>query len=208
MKQKKQIFGAHSFGTYRQCVHDGMKRVGNFYPVDSFNASHEMLNGKNGWVILDTHILFNMEVKVPDDIDSILIDPVPDGYPPEWKQMDRIVKYIDKYAPVLISCIGAHGRTGVVMAAYQGLYMEDGDPIEWVRREHCESAVESVRQMKFVYEYTGLKPSDKIKKEILAEERAAKRIKEMMRARGKYETYFYGSGSEFRDVDDFYVDGD
>ena len=51
-------------------------------------------------------------------MESVLVAPVSDFGVPDWWLMDHIIGYADECALVLISCIGAHGRTGTVIAAY------------------------------------------------------------------------------------------
>jgi hypothetical protein len=59
-----------------------------------------------------------------------------------------------------VGCIGGHGRTGTFLAALVSLYEHlTDDPIAYVREHHCEKAVESESQIKFLCTHFGCKTS-------------------------------------------------
>ncbi|MCK5640964.1 MAG: hypothetical protein KAJ19_09215, partial [Gammaproteobacteria bacterium] len=53
-----------------------------------------------------------------------------------------------------IGCIGGHGRTGLVLAALAA-YTKTApkNAIQWVRKHHCDSAVESTSQVNFLVKH-------------------------------------------------------
>lgn len=73
---------------------------------------------------------------------------------------------------IAIHCQGGHGRTGTalsVLAALGGLIGKRKDPVVWVRRQYCDSAVESSSQLDYVETITGRKVRAKLSKvEILS----------------------------------------
>lgn len=61
--------------------------------------------------------------------------------------------------PVLIACLGGHGRTGLVvsiLASLMGAVPEGECPVEWLRELYCLHAVETNEQVEYVYEILGL----------------------------------------------------
>lgn len=57
---------------------------------------------------------------------------------------------------VHVGCIGGHGRTGLVIAAIMAKLGEK-DAIAWTRKNHCQKAVESDEQVKFLVKEFGVK---------------------------------------------------
>lgn len=56
-------------------------------------------------------------------------------------------------------CIGGHGRTGLLLAALIAEATGEIDAIAWTRKNHCEKAVESTAQVKFLMDHYGVKPA-------------------------------------------------
>lgn len=56
---------------------------------------------------------------------------------------------------VAIHCVGGHGRTGTALAILAALGGEN-DPVEFIRRMYCPSAVESSAQIEYIENMTGL----------------------------------------------------
>ena len=77
----------------------------------------------------------------------------------EW-QAERITG-------VTVCCIGGHGRTGTALSILAGLTGKcKSDPVKFIRKHYCDKAVESVSQIKYIEEITGIKVDAKISKEI------------------------------------------
>jgi len=74
-----------------------------------------------------------------------------------------------------IGCIGGHGRTGLVIAAVKAEWDGELDAINWVRKNYCENAVESRKQVKFLGKHFGIKAAKVIDLLIAAPQRASKR---------------------------------
>ena len=93
---------------------------------------------------------------------KFLCSPVEYGLAPSVEQARAIVKFIDvchvEKLPVAVHCEGGLGRTGTAIAAYlihKG--MNARDAIRLVRSKE-PSAIETVRQIKFLEEFEALHP--------------------------------------------------
>lgn len=62
-------------------------------------------------------------------------------------------------------CIGGHGRTGLFLAAVRAEFDGDLDAGNWVRKNHCQKAIESKSQIKFLFKHYGIKKIKPSKKE-------------------------------------------
>ncbi len=74
-----------------------------------------------------------------------------------WKLIvDYLAKQISEGSKILTFCTGGHGRTGTLVASLIAkLEPECEDPIAAVRERYCEKAVESLQQLKAIYEIAG-----------------------------------------------------
>jgi hypothetical protein len=86
--------------------------------------------------------------------------PIEDMKAPEysikvWAALaEDVVKLINKEEKVVIACLGGHGRTGVACAilGYILAPTHVGDnPVEWIRKIHCDEAVETISQVDYVF---------------------------------------------------------
>lgn len=57
---------------------------------------------------------------------------------------------------VHLGCIGGHGRTGLVLAALVTYMTGELDSISYVRKNYCEKAVESAKQVDFLNRHFGI----------------------------------------------------
>jgi hypothetical protein len=57
---------------------------------------------------------------------------------------------------VHVGCLGGHGRTGMVLAALVRQVTDDLKAAEWVRKEYCKHAIESVAQVNFLHTHFGI----------------------------------------------------
>jgi len=126
------------------------------------------------WVMLD-NMPIDISVKCLDTEGKftkvhhsrIIYFPIPDREIPKdqvlfLKILAEIDKYIEEGKHVHISCIGGHGRTGMVIAAYIGKYCKYENPVELVRERYCKNAVETYEQHKLIHSICGLpNPSKK-----------------------------------------------
>jgi len=83
---------------------------------------------------------------------SIYINHVEDYGIPTNKEVDNMIKFIDGHKKVAISCIGGHGRTGIILAIWCGLNGAPS-PIEYVREHYSKKAIETKEQEEFVINY-------------------------------------------------------
>ena len=80
-----------------------------------------------------------IEVDEADDIVRMIIDGLKKG------------QHID------IGCVGAHGRTGTLLAMIMidALSMTAKEAIECVRKDHCDEAIESADQVRAIFGFSG-----------------------------------------------------
>lgn len=86
-----------------------------------------------------------------------------------WHDLGRVLIHHNKSISIL--CAGGHGRTGTalaILAVIMGIHKED--PVLWVRKRYCDSAVESDAQLKYVALVTGRRTKAKIQKPKLSTE--------------------------------------
>lgn len=75
-----------------------------------------------------------------------------------WEVLLSDIRNNTSIKKVLFSCMGGHGRTGTALAVMAGLTgVIDGDPVEYIRQNYCEEAVESQKQITYIEKITGLK---------------------------------------------------
>jgi len=111
-------------------------------------VSHEELISKD----LD-HFMIEMEKAGIE----IFHSPIVDYGLPSQEQMDSISSYVNKCLAnnqnVLIHCMGGFGRSGTVMGCYAKKYLNQPNPIQYVRDTRGEEAIETEEQEKFVLTY-------------------------------------------------------
>jgi len=80
---------------------------------------------------------------------------VPDFGLKTWAALaDDILKLMNEDKKIVITCLGGHGRTGVACAIIGYLLASEGvgdNPVEWIRKVHCEQAVETTAQVDYVF---------------------------------------------------------
>jgi hypothetical protein len=84
---------------------------------------------------------------------------VPTWKPEVWDVLSFEVKaLLEAGTNVLVACTGGHGRTGMVVAILGKLlgFCDQDDPIKWIRKIHCEEAVETWEQEEYVYKTLGM----------------------------------------------------
>ena len=80
----------------------------------------------------------------------------------QWEGItSEIVKKLQEGMAVLVACHGGHGRSGLVCAIVGYILNVDTDrtwlsPVEKIRTIHCQEAVETYTQEKYVYDILGL----------------------------------------------------
>ncbi|MEK0324908.1 MAG: hypothetical protein QQN63_04310 [Nitrosopumilus sp.] len=64
---------------------------------------------------------------------------------------------LKKGKSIHVGCVGGHGRTGLVLAALVKYVDGTKDAITWIRKNYCDSAVESSEQIEFLNKHYGIK---------------------------------------------------
>jgi len=145
--------------------HFGDEGFYGLYPLSVRDAFLCDFKQFDAWVILDS--LGLNAVKILDTREfPVLFVNIRDGDAPTKEEVDRIIDFAENYDKVLISCIGAHGRTGTILAIW--IHLKDPtqeDPILRVKRVYCKKAVETMKQAEFIYKYLGLKPNKEVLKD-------------------------------------------
>jgi len=143
----------------KKCSHFGEVNIFNLVPITCNGFTTEeivkLIKQKNikSWLILDIGCLLKL------DIDKINVKfyfaPIDDYSVPSFEATNKIIEFIHdntKTGNILVSCMGGHGRTGIVLSIWAGLN-EIENPIEYVRKTYCEEAVETLSQEMFVNIY-------------------------------------------------------
>jgi len=66
-----------------------------------------------------------------------------------------VAKLLMDDVPVMVACVGGHGRTGLVVCILAGILRPDlakSNPIKWLRENYCDEAVETRAQVDYVFE--------------------------------------------------------
>lgn len=74
----------------------------------------------------------------------------------QWEAISQAV--LDRNRPLMVCCVGGHGRTGTALAILLSLwnvFPEGADPVEMLREAYCDEAVESLAQLTYVEKITG-----------------------------------------------------
>lgn len=116
----------------------------------------------------DVYVGFDMSMKThtesyPWSGKEAFLFPIVDGSVP--KSISDTIKLVEWLAlqltankKVHIGCIGGHGRTGLILAALVKHITGNSNAIEYVRKNYCEKAVETEKQMVFLQEHFGIIP--------------------------------------------------
>lgn len=74
----------------------------------------------------------------------------------QWTALTAAI--VAKGEPLVVCCVGEHGRTGTALAiilSEMGVIPDGADPVAWLRAEYCEEAVESQEQINYVERIAG-----------------------------------------------------
>lgn len=143
----------------KKCSHFGEVNIFNLVPITCNGFTTEeivkLIKQKNikSWLILDIGCLLKLDI---DKIDvKFYFAPIDDYSVPSFEATNKIIEFIHdhtKIGNILVSCMGGHGRTGIVLSIWAGLN-EIEKPIEYVRKTYCEEAVETLSQEMFINIY-------------------------------------------------------
>lgn len=72
-----------------------------------------------------------------------------------WDELAEML--IEQNRPVVCCCVGGHGRTGTALAILAHKFGITGErcPVQWVRLNYCDEAVESLSQIEYIEDMTG-----------------------------------------------------
>ena len=79
---------------------------------------------------------------------------VPDLPKDFWTELKEFI--ISNKKDVLFCCLGGHGRTGTALAIMAGLLKLHNNPVEFIRKNYCCEAIETLEQIEYIREITGL----------------------------------------------------
>ncbi len=144
----------------KKCYHTGEKNVFNLIPISCNEITTEKINTlikeKNikAWCILDLSCLLTLDIDKLTPV-NYYFEPINDFSVPSFKEMNNIIEFLyenSKKGNILVTCMAGHGRTGMVLSIWVGLNGIE-NPISYIRKEYCDSAVETVTQEMFVNLY-------------------------------------------------------
>lgn len=73
-----------------------------------------------------------------------------------WSELIDVLRAEKKR--VVISCLGGHGRTGTTLAILANMMgVTKTDPVQFVRTNYCDEAVETKSQVEYIEKITGVK---------------------------------------------------
>ena len=77
-----------------------------------------------------------------------------------WHSLIEVIRANPGDASVM--CAGGHGRTGTAIAILGSLSGAiKGDHVKWVRKNYCEKAVESIKQIHYINTITGVRTKER-----------------------------------------------
>ena len=128
------------------------------FPIDGVNVLLAgMIYDDIGRMFSNSRLL--LPAREPN-VPSVVYEIIDRGTPSSNGEFELLVSMLlsklKKGENVNISCIGGHGRTGLLMAILYGALTGSKTPIEDVRTQYCEEAVESYEQKCFVHSFLKL----------------------------------------------------
>jgi len=136
----------------------------------SGGRSYRQARKSHLWIVLDACCLEDFvtiwdtqdEIRAKIDHQRIIYMPIEDRKTPKSNEsLDKVLKVMYTYLKagkrVHVSCIGGHGRTGMVIGCFLGKYCKEiSNPVEYIRKNYCDKAVETYFQHALVNKYAGL----------------------------------------------------
>lgn len=144
----------------KMCNHTDSVNIFGLVPISYTQMTNHLINKlireKNikAWCILDLSSLTKLDIDKLIDI-KYYVEPIDDYSVPSFKEMNNIIEFISentKDGNVIVSCMAGHGRTGMVLSIWAGINGIE-NPIDYIRKNYCDRAVETVTQEMFVNLY-------------------------------------------------------
>jgi len=144
----------------KKCHHKGEINIFGLVPISCDELTTEKINTlikeKNikTWCILDLSCLLRLDIDKLTPV-NYYFEPIQDFSVPSFEEMNNIIEFLhenSKKGNILVTCMAGHGRTGMVLSIWAGLNGIE-NPISYIRKEYCNSAVETVTQEMFVNLY-------------------------------------------------------
>ena len=159
MKNVNVKNGSSNVTSYKPC-HESHKEL----PLSGFFGGRIIgANCSNVRPGYDIYIALDIgPSKIPVWVDAKYIDyPITNMSVPSSKEDFRqfikwLVKKFKQGAAIHVGCIGGHGRTGLVLAAFVAELTGRKDAAKFIREHHCKSGIESKSQMNFLVDLYGM----------------------------------------------------
>jgi hypothetical protein len=149
--------------TYKECTHKAIVVYGK--PNLTGGKDKTLKDNARLLIALDSsalsHHCIDSYGKIGSSKQRIIYFPILDySVPQNERILCEVLQAIDstlrKGHKVHVHCIGGHGRTGLLLACYLGKYHSIKNPIDYVRKNYCEDAIESLAQETFILKFLGL----------------------------------------------------
>lgn len=133
--------------------------VGSRDGIVAFANNFDIVMNLSGRSILETHVIPIPELAKwkhgGDTFAEMLLDWPDNGvaYFPLQFWLDVLEHLQIKKLKMVINCVGGHGRTGTALACMlivSGICTEGDEAIKWVRANHCDRAIESAEQERYI----------------------------------------------------------
>lgn len=128
-----------------------------YYPREGFDVYVDLTAPGVGQTSLPWETPVRIDFKISDQ-----------SVPKEVGRFKKLVTYLCTQLQdgrrVHVGCMGGHGRTGLVLSAVYKELTGDKDAIQWVRKNHCDRAVESEKQIAFLVKHYGVSDAEPAKR--------------------------------------------
>jgi hypothetical protein len=163
----------YSMMQYKSCSHPPVHVIngktyniyaGRKHDVEDFADDYDIVLNLTGYAIHKRHEIPFQELSKWRDKKHVKYKEICLDWPdmgvvnlPKEFWIDLIDLFKKKKSKVLMFCIGGHGRTGTAMAVLMvlGLGWKPKDAVDWIRKEYCDKAIETWKQLDYIYSMVG-----------------------------------------------------